>query len=280
MALLAVGVGAWFVWREATRPEEITLDLGNAVTMRLVLIPPGKFTMGSPDSDPGRYDNEGPQHEVTISKPFYMGVFEVTQEQYDKVMGTNPSTFKGLANPVEGVSWDDAVQFCRKLSEKTSRRVTLPTEAQWEYACRAGTTTAFHTGDELKPGRANVNFYGSGPQGALDKAVAWMRKVLRINAKTTGAETLPVGGFPPNAFGLYDMHGNVWEWCADWYDDSYANAKNVDPTGPGPCSSRVLRSGSWFAGSRRCRCACRAEGGPSHRSYVLGFRVVVLPGPD
>ena len=281
LAVLAVGVGAWLVWREATRPKEITLDLGNGVTMRLVLIPAGKFMMGSPDSEPGRNGDEGPQHEVTISKPFYMGVFEVTQEQYEQVMGTNPSTFKGATNPVETVSWDDAMEFCRKLSEKTGKKVTLPTEAQWEYACRAGSTTAFHFGDELKSRQANADFSASASPGTWEKAMDWVRKRLGMKAKPVGAQTLPVGGFPPNGFGLYDMHGNVWEWCADWYEeDYYANANNIDPAGPASGGLRVLRGGSWYVSPVVCRSAIRVGGVPGYRHVSIGFRVVVVPGVD
>ena len=282
LAVLAVGVGAWAFWPRQRQWEEITLDLGNNVTMRLVLIPAGNFVMGSPDSEGGRYPDEGPQHEVTISRPFYMGVFEVTQEQYEQVMGTNPSFFKGPANPVESVSWDNAMEFCEKLSEKTGKKVTLPTEAQWEYACRAGSTTAFHTGDDLKPGRANAVFSASGPPGAWEKAMDWVRKRLGMKAKPVGAQTLPVGGFPPNAFGLYDMHGNVWEWCADWYgEDYYANANNTDPTGPASGSFRVFRGGGWGYDPSLCRSAGRIRGVPDYRIiFIFGFRVVVLPGLD
>ena len=281
LAVLAVGVGAWALWPRQRHWEEITLDLGNNVTMRLVLIPAGKFTMGSPDSEANRSADEGPQHEVTISKPFYMGVHEVTQEQYQQVMGTNPSFFKGAANPVERVSWDDAMEFCRKLSEKTGRKVTLPTEAQWEYACRAGTTTAFNTGDELKASQANADFTAAANPGPWEKALAWVRKVLRIKAKTVGAETLPVGGFPPNGFGLYDMHGNIWEWCADWYGEGYyANANNTDPTGPASGSMRVLRGGGWSDHPSICRSAFRNWGDPDARFCYFGFRVAVLPGLD
>jgi formylglycine-generating enzyme required for sulfatase activity len=281
LAILAVGVGTWVFWPQQRHWEEITLDLGNNVTMRLVLIPAGKFTMGSPDSEPGRYPDEGPQHEVTISRPFYMGVHEVTQEQYQQVMGANPSFFKGQpANPVEMVFWDDAMEFCQKLSEKTGKKVALPTEAQWEYACRAGTTTAFHTGDELKPTQANADFSASGPPGVLAKAMAWVRKFLRIKAKAVDVGMVPVGSFPPNGFGLYDMHGNVWEWCSGWYDDSYASAKNIDPTGPASGTLRVLRGGCWGSIPRICRSADRNRSGPDYRFGFIGFRVVVLSGVD
>jgi formylglycine-generating enzyme required for sulfatase activity len=188
----------------ATQPAgELTLDLGNKVTMKLALIPAGKFLMGSPADEQERFDDET-QHEVTISRPFYMGVTEVTQEQYEAVMGNNPSRFKGDKNPVETVSWNDAMEFCKKLSARTNKTVRLPTEAQWEYACRAGTATPFHTGATISTDEANYDgnsTYGDGPKGE-DRL-----------------KTIAVASFKPNAFGLYDTHGNVWEWCPDWHAD-------------------------------------------------------------
>jgi len=172
----------------AAAPAELTLDLGGGVTMKMVLIRPGKFVMGSPDSEEGHQRNEGPQHEVTISKPFYMGVTEVTQAQYEAVMGTNPSHFRGPTNPVETVSWIDATEFCRKLFEKTRQAVRLPTEAEWEYACRAGTRTAYSFGDDPV---------------ALGEHAWW--------AGNSDKTTHSVGQKKPNAWGLYDMHGNVRE---------------------------------------------------------------------
>ena len=272
-ACLAAG-GIWYYMAGQRHWPETVLDLGNDVEMRLVLIPAGKFMMGSPATEAGRESREGPQHEVTISKPFYMGVFEVTQEQYEQIMGVNPSRFKGATNPVETVSWDDAVKFCQKLSARTGKKVMLPTEAQWEYACRACTTTTFHTGDALKPGQANAVF-PSNP-GVWDKIMAWVGKFLPQKAKTN--RTTPAGSFPPNGFGLYDMHGNVYEWCSDWhdwYDDSYANAKNQDPAGPDSGSLRVLRNGSWGDHPEDCRSARRLGGAPDVRNYEVGFRVAV-----
>ena len=234
-------------------PEELNLDLGGGVTMKLVLIRPGKFMMGSPDSEQVRSKDEGPQHEVTISKPFYMGVTEVTQAQYEAVMGTNPShlDFKGATNPVDTVSWNDATEFCKKLSEKTRQSVRLPTEAEWEYACRAGTATAFSFGD-------------------ADSALghyAWY-------SANSGNTTHPVGQKKPNAWGLYDMHGNVWEWCADWHGD-YPKGAVTDPQGPASGEYRVLRGGSWSRDSGDCRAALRYGYGPDYRSSSFGFRVVV-----
>jgi formylglycine-generating enzyme required for sulfatase activity len=207
-----------------------------------------------------------------------MGVFLVTQEQYQQVMGVNPSYYKDQpANPVENVSWDDAMEFCKKLSAKTGKKVTLPTEAQWEYACRAGTTTAYYTGDELRKGQANAAI--SSKPGIWDKPMEWVRKFFPAKAKTV--ETTPVGSFPSNGFGLYDMHGNIWEWCADWYgEDYYAKSPKTDPQGPNTGDRRVLRGGSWGVSPWDCRSAYRGWYAPDYRGRSLGFRVAVSPGLD
>jgi len=271
-ACLAAG-GLWYYMAGQTRHwQETDLDLGNNVKMRLVLIPAGKFMMGSPATEVGRGGDEGPQHEVTISKPFYMGVLEVTQEQYEAVMGVNPSSFKGAKNPVENVSWDDAVEFCKKLSARTGKTVRLPTEAQWEYACRAGTITAFHTGDALKPGQANADFTQPSNPGVLDRIMAW----LGMSSAKKTLQTTPAGSFSPNGLGLYDMHGNIWEWCSDWYgEDYYANSPKTDPQGPDSGSYRVLRGGSWSLSPQFCRSALRTRYTPDFRIYYIGFRVAV-----
>jgi formylglycine-generating enzyme required for sulfatase activity len=236
----------------------LTLDLGNGVTMKLVLIRAGKFIMGSPDSEQGRGPDESPQHVVLISKPFYMGVTEVTQAQYEAVMGTNPSETKGPTNPVEMVSWDNAVGFCRKLSEKTGKAARLPTEAEWEYACRAGSRTRFSFGDSDSALR-DYAWYGS----------------------NSGRKPNPVGQKKPNAWGLYDMYGNVWEWCADWYGD-YPNGAVTDPQGAASGSQRVVRGGSWGDGADSCRSARRYKDRPFFRYGFHGFRMLVsvsAPGP-
>jgi formylglycine-generating enzyme required for sulfatase activity len=232
--------------------KTLTVDLGSNVTMKMVLIPAGKFTMGSPDGEKDRLGNEGPQREVKITKPFYLGVTEVTQTQYEAVMGKNPSRFKGPLNPVDSVSWDDAVDFCKTLSGKTGKNVRLPTEAEWEYACRAGTKTRFTFGDD----DANLRDY------------AW------YNANSA-SKTHPVGQMKPNGWGLYDMLGNVWEWCEDWYAESYTNRRNVDPTGPDSGSFRVLRGGSWYNVLATCRSAFRLRDNPVNRGDSSGFRVAV-----
>jgi formylglycine-generating enzyme required for sulfatase activity len=232
----------------------LTLDLGNGVTMKLVLIRAGKFTMGSPDSEEGRKADEGPQHEVTISKHFYMGMTEVTQAQFEAVMGTNPSQFKGPTNPVDSISWDEAAEFCRKLSEKTRKPVRLPTGAEWEYACRAGSKTRFSFGDS----------------DSVLGDYAWF-------ASNSGGKTNPVGQRKPNAWGLYDMHGNVAEWCADWYGP-YSSEASVDPQGPASGGSRVVRGGAWCdVGSRCFRCASHSGTVPSRRPNLFGFRCAMTP---
>ncbi len=234
------------------QPKELILDCGKGVSMKLVLIPAGEFMMGG-DEKPEQvaqkcngmgataewFQDEQPQHRVKITKPFYMGVYLVTQAQYEAVMGVNPSHFEGDLNPVECVSWNDAVEFCKKLSAKTRQTVQLPTEAEWEYACRAGTTTSFNTGETISTDQANYdgNFtYGAGRKGERRE------------------NTVVVGNFAPNAFGLYDMHGNVWEWCQDWYDGNaqyYKNSPTDDPPGPEKGVTRVLRGGSWGVRSKR-----------------------------
>ncbi len=237
--------------RHATAPVEITT---NSIGMKLRLIPAGEFMMGSPGTESNADDET--QHRVTLTKPFYLGVTEVTQEQYQKVMGKNPSQFKGPQNPVEKVRWADAVEFCRKLSampaEKTAGHVyRLPTEAEWEYACRSGTTTAYGFGDDA----SRLGDYG------------W------YDNKNSGRTTHPVGGKQPNGWGLYDMHGNVMEWCQDWYGD-YPSRSTTDPTGATSGSYRVSRGGSWSSIAWNCRSAHRDWDTPGRRYYYLGFRVL------
>jgi formylglycine-generating enzyme required for sulfatase activity len=238
--------------RAGIAQDEIALDLGGGVTMKCALIPAGKFTMGSPADEPNRVANEGPQHEVTISRPFCMGVFDVTQEQFQAVMGENPSRFQGPARPVDGVSWEQATEFCKRVSQKTGQAVKLPTEAQWEYACRAGSRTRYFFGDDEKQLPDYANY-----------------------ARTFEAGTLPVGSKKANAWGLFDMHGNVWEWCSDWFANSYPAAPQVDPAGPASGERRVLRGGGWECSYRYCRSAIRYWGAPTRESIIVGFRVIV-----
>jgi eukaryotic-like serine/threonine-protein kinase len=244
-------------------PKEIT----NSIGMKMLLIPAGEFLMGAKRNESGAYDGEKPQHRVRITKPFYLGIYPVTQAEYQQVMGTNPSYFQGSKGilglfakpaepqrPVEQVSWPDAVEFCRRLSAQEGTTYRLPTEAEWEYACRAGTTTRFCFGDEFE----RLVEYG------------W-------HHKNSGGSTHPVGQKKPNSWGLYDMHGNVWEWCADWYEDNYykqfAEKIVVDPTGPSGGSNRVYRGGCWRYDASICRSACRWGLDPGGRCDNLGFRL-------
>jgi len=248
---------------ETPKPVDVdTVDLGGGVKMELVWVPAGSFQMGASDSEQDRFDNEGPVHTVELDG-FWMGKFEVTQEQYEAVMGQNPSYFKGAKNPVEAVSWNDATDFCRKLTDKVGRASSpasagrtfrLPTEAEWEYACRAGSTTRFCFGDS------------DGDLGDY----AWYDG-------NSGRQTHPVGEKKPNAWGLYDMHGNVWEWCGDWYAD-YGAGSSKNPSSPSSGSDRVYRGGGWFYPARSCRSAFRSGDDPGRRNGLqgfLGFRAVV-----
>ncbi|MGA2498439.1 MAG: formylglycine-generating enzyme family protein [Tepidisphaeraceae bacterium] len=244
----------------APAEQRVALDLGQGLKMEFVLIPAGKFMMGSSDK---MWARVYPLHQVTISKPFYMGVTAVTQEQYETVMGTNPSHFKGAKNPVEQVSLDDAVKFCEKLSKNTGRKVRLPTEAQWEYACRAGTTTPFNTGETLSTDQANY----SGED---------------VYGKKTGQpreKTVPVASFKPNAWGLYDMHGNVAQWVSDWYGP-YARQAVTDPAGAAkPAAAeqldRITRGGSYFTPLECCQSGSRSQSRHDTRADFIGFRACV-----
>jgi formylglycine-generating enzyme required for sulfatase activity len=221
--------------------------------MKFVWIPPGDFMMGSPKEELQRKPDET-RHKVTLTKGFFMGVYTVTQEEWLAVMGKNPSSFKGEKNlPVENVSWDECQDFIKKLRKKDKKAYRLPTEAEWEYACRAGTKTPFHFGDTISTDQANYNgdfIYGDGKKGVY-------------RAKTT-----PVGGFPANAWGLHDMSGNVWQWCQD-----YPQEDVVDPQGPENGKQRVLRGGSWYNTPDYCRSAFRLRHAPGVRNYYFGFRL-------
>lgn len=199
--------------RRLSQANFFTENLGKGITLDMVEIPGGTFVMGSPPEEKGRYSDEGPQHTVTVGS-FFMSKYTVTQEQYQAIVGNNPSSFKGAKKPVETVTWDQAIAFCDKLSLATGKKYTLPSEAQWEYACRAGTTTPFHFGLTITTDLVNYNGnypYGSAPKGIYRQT------------------TTDVGTFPPNAFYLYDMHGNVWEWCQDTWHYNY-NGAPVDGT--------------------------------------------------
>ncbi|WNZ23509.1 SUMF1/EgtB/PvdO family nonheme iron enzyme [Leptolyngbya sp. NK1-12] len=250
--------------RFAKRATLFKEDLGNGVILEMVQIPGGSFKMGSPETEKGRSNYESPQRTVNVSS-FFMGKFTVTQAQYQQIMGRNPAIFKGEKRPVENVSWNDAVEFCAKLSQRTGRTYRLPSEAEWEYACRARTTTPFHFGQTVTSALANYDaskaVYGSEPKGEYR------------------GQTTEVGSFPPNAFGLYDMHGNVWEWCQDHWHENYQGAPNDGSAwlSEDKHALRLLRGGSWYSGPRSCRSACRNHAYPATRSNLTGFRVVCVP---
>lgn len=253
------------------RPEppvgrnNLTFTLPGGIPLVLVHIPKGTFLMGSPTSEGGRSDNEI-QHRVTLTKDFWLGKFPVTQEQYQAITKQNPSFFKGATRPVECVNWNDAKGYCDLLNNAfremlpTGYAFALPTDAQWEYACRAGTTTPFSFGSTLNGDKANCD--GNSPYGT-DKG-----KIVDA--------TTEVGKYDANAWGLFDMHGNVWEWCNDWYGD-YSQDTVSDPTGPTNASHRVLRGGSWLSFARSCRSANRGSHDPSIRYSDYGFRVALAP---
>ena len=257
--------------RDANRQAKFfKQDLGNGVNLEMVSIPGDKFLMGTEDEEIERlvqkfnqewFRNEKPQHEVTV-QPFFMGKYPITQAQYQQVMGDNPSHFQGDNRPVENVSWNDAKEFCQRLSKETGTEYRLPTEAEWEYACRAGTTTPFHFGETITTDLANYNgnyIYANEPTGEYRE------------------QTTPVASFPPNAFGLYDMHGNVWEWCEDDWHGNYQGAPTdgskrvLDKR-----NTKVVRGGSWISLPDVCRSAYRGNPARDHRDIALGFRVVCV----
>jgi formylglycine-generating enzyme required for sulfatase activity len=245
--------------RYSRSAQYFTEDI-HGVELDMVSIPGGTFTMGSPETEEGRSDDEGPQHNVTVPS-FFMGKYAVTQAQWQVVadripkvnidLNPKPSHFEGDDLPVEQVSWLDAVEFCDRLSRHTGRTYRLPSEAEWEYACRSGTTTAYHFGDTIPSEYANYDI----------------------------GKTTPVGSFKvANRFGLYDMHGNVYEWCQDDWHGNYKNAPIdgsawVDGDRNGK-SSKLLRGGSWYDDPRLCRSAYRRHVSPDVRNLFLGFRVV------
>jgi formylglycine-generating enzyme required for sulfatase activity/serine/threonine protein kinase len=248
-----------FTLKKDLSEKTITLDLGNKVKMYLVLIPPGSFLMGDNDNNEQRY--EKPPHKVTITQPFYIGKYEVTQAQWEVVMGKNPSSHMHPQNPVENVSWDDCQVFLKKLEEKfsgTGAIFGLPTEAQWEYACRAGSTSQYCFRDSME----TLADY------------AWFRS-------NSDEDTHPVGKKKSNAWSLYDMHGNVAEWCADWYDpDYYEKSPAQDPTGPLSGTKCVLRGGNYFNNTLDCRAAYRSSDAPQSHSGLVGFRLICVYAND
>ncbi len=250
--------GSLKISRISGSAEYVTEDIGG-VKLEMVYVPAGSFMMGSNEAD-----DEKPIHRVNLSA-FYMGKYAITQEQYQAVMGTNPARFKGSNRPVEKVSWDDGMEFCQKLSQRTGNKYSLPSESQWEYACRAETTTPFCYGETISTDLANYDgnrTYGKGLKGKYRE------------------QTTSVGDFPPNAFGLYDMHGNVWEWCLDTWHENY-NGAPTDGSAwiENDNHSHLLRGGSWDNDPVNCRSSCRNGLARVIRYNYCGFRVVSLPSP-
>ncbi len=266
---VTVDVTGQITKRRQSQAQVFTETIANGITLEMMAIPGGSFVMGSPNTEAGRSNDEGPQRTVNVAA-FFMGKYEVTQTGWRAVaalakvkidLNANPSNFKGDNLPVEKVSWDDAIEFCARLSQLTGHSYRLPSEAEWEYACRAGTTTPFYFGDTVTPDLVNYNGnnpYGSAPKGTYRK-------------KTTA-----VGSFPANAFGLYDMHGNVLEWCQDVWHDNY-NGVPTDGSAwesGGDNTTRLLRGGSGHSIARHCRAARRFGNSPDTRDSGIGFRVV------
>ena len=285
--------------RAAVAGREIT----NSIGLRFAFIPPGKFLMGSPESEPDR-ERQETRHAVELTRGFYLGRHEITVGQFREFVRAenfrtaaesdgkgaygvneagrieqmrphftwaNPGFPQGDDHPVVNVSWHDAKAFCRWLSNRENRAYRLPTEAEWEYACRAGTTTAYWNGNDPE-GLASA---GNGSDAtARERYPGWS---IGIKAKDGHIFTAPVGSFARNGFGLHDMHGNVWEWCEDWYvPDSYPTEKQTDPAGPATGTAKVQRGGGWSSDARRCRSAARVGRDPSaYRGCYLGFRVVL-----
>jgi formylglycine-generating enzyme required for sulfatase activity len=281
----------------------------NSIGMEFVLIPDGDYMRGSPGTERGRVRYvEGPQRRIWITEPFYLGVYEVTvgqfrqfvedadyqteperdgeggwgwnqaKQQFEdrslKYTWRNPGFLQTDSHPVVNVTWNDAVAFCQWLSEVEGKEYRLPTEAEWEYACRAGTTTAYYHGDD-PAGLAQVGNVAGVPARTTFPGDA------AVSPRDGYVATLPVGRFRDNEFGLHDMHGNVWEWCADWYDlGYYGRSPEENPSGAAYGSLRVSRGGSWNIGPRSCRSASRNAFGPGTRSHDLGFRVALGPAPS
>ena len=250
---------------EHERQEQERLRIIAGISQNMVNISAGTFWMGATDADQFKQTNELPRHQVTLAA-FAIGKYPITQAQWQAVMGNNPSQFQGADRPVENVSWDDAQEFCRRLNASNFRSLgdfgsltfRLPTEAEWEYACRAGTQTIWHFGNDP----AQLGNY------------AWFDG-------NSGGETHPVGQLQPNAWGLYDMLGNVWEWCADWFDEQYyANSPQESPQGPSEGQYRVVRNAGWFNEPYSCRSSARRAGNnPDCRSEGIGFRVAISRTP-
>jgi eukaryotic-like serine/threonine-protein kinase len=245
--------------RRSASAECLTQSLGAGITLDMVSIPGGTFRMG----DARHHQDEQPLHQVTVA-PFYLGKYPITQAQYRSIMGDNAGVGVGADYPIEKISWQDAIEFCTKLSQLTDKTYTLPSEAQWEYACRAGTNTAFHFGNTITP--ELVNYNGDFPYGGASKGENRERAT-------------PVGSFPANGFGLSDMHGNVWEWCLDVYQPSYQGAPmdgSAVAAGLADDSKRVMRGGAWDYVAKGCRSSVRGSLGAGIRMAGCGLRVVLV----
>ncbi|MEM1010112.1 MAG: formylglycine-generating enzyme family protein, partial [Myxococcota bacterium] len=260
----AIGQDQYGLWTEIVlelEPKQAG-DAERVIRQRLRWIPPGRFLMGSPDDEIDRQDDET-QHPVILTEGFWLFDTTVTQELWQAVMDNNPSHFKGDNRPVEQVSWDQAQEFIRTFNKTLQHaELQLPTEAQWEYACRAGTQTPFHVGDNITPEQVNYNgnhFYADGEKGKYRE------------------ETVPVKALPCNAWGLYQMHGNVYEWCEDWFG-AYPTEPQTNPTRTTESGSQVLRGGSWINNARYVRSAYRGHGVPTARLYGIGFRCALVQG--
>ncbi|WP_227498515.1 formylglycine-generating enzyme family protein [Synechococcus sp. PCC 7336] len=261
------------VQRQQHSAEVAIVHLGNGVNLEMVSVPGGRFQMGSPESERGRYIDESPLHAASVA-PFYCGRYAVTQAQWQAVavlpgvkldLPPDPAKFKGDRRPVERVNWQEAVEFCNRLSQLTGDRYRLPSEAEWEYACRAGTTTPFHFGPNITDDLANFN----------RECHSSRQYSPNCTEDDYPQETCDVGKFPPNRFGLHEMHGNVWEWCGDRWHINYSGAPANGSLWQGgvPGNSRVLRGGCWNYFPKDCRSAMRSRIDGGYRGSDVGFRV-------
>ncbi len=257
--------------RNQNQAHFFTEDLGKGINLEMVAIPTGTFTMGSPENELDRLAHEGPQHQVTVPD-FYMGKYPVTQDQWQLIMGTNPSNFRGVNRPVDTVSWNEASEFCQVLSQKTGRNYRLPTESEWEYACRAGTTTPFYFGETITTELANYRGTDIISESGINSGQYALGPKGNYRQQTT-----EIGKFSPNSFGLYDLHGNVLEWCQDIWQDSYENAP-ADGTAwieeNNQQSYRIVRGGSWVNIPKVCRSGSRGKYLPEYKNSAFGLRVV------
>ena len=237
-----------------SKPQTVTVENnGMNVSFKMMPVKAGTFTMGATSEQENPYSDEKPVHSVTLTEDFYIGETEVTQELWEAVMGSNPSYFNGTTRPVERVSWNDCQQFIDKLNEQTGKKFRLPTEAEWEFAARGG--------------NKSKGYQYSGSNNLDDVAWYW---------DTSDETTHPVKTKKSNELGIYDMSGNVWEWCQDWFGD-YSSGVQTNPTGPTTGSDRVFRGGSWYGSAFSCRSSLRYNSSPGSSGYNLGLRLVLVP---